>query len=108
MLAAEALCNEEGILDEPFSVREVWDIMKKLKNRKAAEPDELTAEHLKEGGAEVVIWLTAVLNAMVDLEVVPDVLKNGVVVPVYKGGGKDLSRKNCPRAKSCPRIIIGN
>ena len=28
-------------------------------------------------------------NAVVDLEVVPSVLKSGVIVPVYKGGGKD-------------------
>ena len=30
-----------------------------------------------------------ILNAVIELEVVPDVLKRGVVVPVYKGGGKD-------------------
>ena len=40
----------------------------------------------------MVLWLTAVLNAMVDLEVVQDVLKNGVVLPVYRGGGKDPLR----------------
>ncbi len=47
------------------------------------------AEHLKAGGDSLVIWLMNVLNAVVELEVVPDILKRGVVVPVYKGSGKD-------------------
>jgi len=33
------------------------------------------AEHLKAGGEAVVIWLLRTLNAVVELEVVPDVLK---------------------------------
>ena len=37
----------------------------------------------------VVGWLTRLLNAIVELEEVPDMLKCGVVVPVYKGSGKD-------------------
>ena len=41
----------------------------------------------------MVIWLLNVLNTIVELEVIPDVLKRGVVVPVYKGGGKDPLRQ---------------
>ena len=33
--------------------------------------------------------LRNILNAIVEFESVPSVLKRGVVVPVYKGGGKD-------------------
>ena len=29
------------------------------------------------------------MNAIIDLKVVPDVLKCGIVVPIYVGGGKD-------------------
>ena len=47
------------------------------------------AEHLIEGGDVVTTWLTGILNAVIDLESVPDSLKRGVVVPVYKGSGKD-------------------
>ena len=39
------------------------------------------AEHLKAGGESVVIWLMNILNAIVEMEVVPDVLKRGLVVP---------------------------
>ena len=37
------------------------------------------AEHLKGGGDAVVIWLLRILNAVVELEVVPDVLKEGFI-----------------------------
>ena len=47
------------------------------------------AEHLKAGGEAVVIWLMKILNVVIELEAVLEVLKRGVVVPVYKGGGKD-------------------
>ena len=50
-------------------------------------PDKLMAEHLIEGSDVVTIWLTDILNAVIDLELGPDSLKQGVVVPVYKGSG---------------------
>ena len=34
----------------------------------------------------MVIWLMNILNAVVELEVAPDVFKRGVVVPVCKSG----------------------
>ena len=35
------------------------------------------------------VWLRNILNAVVKLEVIPEVLKRGVMVLVYKAGGKD-------------------
>ena len=89
MLVPQSEMNEEVLLDVPFSAEEVSAALMRLNNRKAAGPDGLMAEHLKLGGESVVIWLMNILNAVIELEVVPDVLKRGVVVPVYKGGGKD-------------------
>ena len=37
----------------------------------------------------MVIWLVNILNVVVDMEVVPSTLKSGIVVLVYKGGGKN-------------------
>ena len=68
---------------------EVSRAVSKLKKKKAPGPDGLLAEHLKARGKAVVIWLMNILNATAELESVPTVLKRGVVVPVYKGGGKD-------------------
>ena len=33
----------------------------------------------------MILWLTGILNSIIDLELVPDVLKCGITVPVYKG-----------------------
>ena len=35
------------------------------------------------------MWLMNILNVVVELEVVLEVLKRGVVVPVYKSGGRN-------------------
>ena len=64
-------------------------LYRRLKKRKTPGPDGLMAEHLKGGGEAVVIWLMKILKAIVELKSVPMVLKKGVVVPVYKGGGTD-------------------
>ena len=55
----------------------------------AAGPDGLVGEHLREAGDSLIIWLLNVLNSVVELEAVPDILKKGILVPVFKGGGKD-------------------
>ena len=61
------------LLDVPFSAEEMSAAVSKLK---AAGPDGLMAEHFKAGGEVVVIWLLNVLNTIVELEVIPDVLKS--------------------------------
>lgn len=63
--------------------------VKTLKSIKAPSSDGLLAEHLKAGGEAVLMWLVGILNATVELEIIPNVMKCGVVVPVYKGAGKD-------------------
>ena len=35
------------------------------------------------------VWLRNVLNAIVELEEVPNSLKSGIIIPVYKGSGRD-------------------
>ena len=70
--------NEEYILDVPFTVEEVEKAIKHLKRRKAPGPDSLLAEHLIEGGQSVVICLTNILNAIIDLEAIPDSFKSGL------------------------------
>ena len=77
------------MLDVPFSAEEVAGAVRKLKGKKAPGQDGLMAEHLKAGGGAVVIWLTRTLNVIIELEVIPDALKRGIIVPVYKGGGRD-------------------
>ena len=88
-LAMQSLGIEDHLLDASFTAEKVGFAIRKLKRRKAPGPDKLMAEHLIEGDDVVTTWLTGILNAVIDLESVPDSLKRGVVVPVYKGSGKD-------------------
>ena len=60
-----------------------------LKTQKAAGPNGVMAEDFKAGGEIVEAWLLHILNAVMDLEAIPSILKRGVVMPVYKGGGKN-------------------
>ena len=88
MLESQSLMNEEYLLDAPFTAEEVSRDVSRLKKTKAPGPDGLLAEHLRAGGEAVVIWLRNILNATVELESVPTVLKRGFVLAVYKGGGR--------------------
>ena len=81
--------NEEYILDVPLTIEEAEKAIIRLKRRKAPGPDNLMAEHLIEGSQSVVVCLTNILNAIIDLEAIPDSFKSGLVVPIYKGSGKD-------------------
>ena len=88
----ESLQIEDSLLGTLLSVKEVLGAVKKMKDKKAAGPDGMNTEHIKEGGAEVVIWLTGILNGIIEIEAILSVLKCMTVVPFYKGGGKDPLR----------------
>ena len=92
-MAAKSHANEEGILDCLFTREEVAGAMRKLRLRKAA------------GGNVVQEWLLRVTNAVVDLEVVPSFLKSGVIVPLYKGGGKDPMDVNSYRGVALTSVV---
>ncbi len=73
------------ILHVPITKQEVEKVIKKLKNKKAAGPDGIQAEHVKMGGASVVHLLTDLCNAMVAREHRPSSMKRGFIVPIPKG-----------------------
>ena len=97
--------NEENILDTAFTAMEIQSALVKLKNKKAGGPDGLTSEYLKEGGGSVVIWMMRILNAVRELEAVPDCLKCGIIIPVYKGGGKDALKVDSYRSVTLSSAI---
>ena len=90
LLTLQSLKNEEFLLDTSFTVEEVQFAVNRLKRNKAPGPDGLTAEHLQGGGECMIMWLTRILNYIVDCEIVPNTQKIGLVVPVYKGSTKTL------------------
>lgn len=94
-------------LDIPFSCDKVAHAVQELKLRKSVGPDNLSAEHLRHGGHNVVMWLTEILNFIIDIEYIPPSLKSGITIPVYKGGGKDPLDTNSYRGITLNSIISG-
>ena len=48
---------------------------------------DIPSEHLKYGGSAFSIWIQQIVNAINELESIPQSLKLGIMTPLYKGGG---------------------
>ena len=87
--------NEEKILDVEVCVEEIEVALKAMKLGKSCGGDGLDPEHIYYGGEILKVWLKKVFNRIIALEEVPVCLKEGVILLVYKGKGKDpLQMKN--------------
>ena len=51
--------------------------------------DMLQAEHLKYGGPALRAWILQICNSIIIQEHVPDCFKIGIIIPIYKRGGRD-------------------
>ena len=51
-------------------------------------------EHIIYGGQELVISMTELFNCILRTEIVPDIWKHSIIVPLYKGKGKDKTDPN--------------
>ena len=70
-------------------MEEIENALNLLKLGKSGGPDGLSPEHIVYGGEVLKIWLRKIFNHILELEDVPECLKEGTVVPVYKRQGKD-------------------
>ena len=66
-LLSTSFQKEDTFLDVPFT-SELWHAVHKMKLNESSSPDNLSAEHLRHGGHSIVIWLTEILNFVVDTE----------------------------------------
>ena len=83
------LAKQDNILDVPFLPEEVNAAIIRLKRNSSAGPDSLSPQHLIYAGTLFKSWLCNVFNAIVNFEAIPSHFKEGVLVPIYKGKGKD-------------------
>ena len=77
----------------PISIKEVSDQCRLLKNNKSPGSDNLTNEHLKYMGTKAMQLTSVIFNTMITIEHIPDCFKQGIIIPIPKGGGKDRSVK---------------
>lgn len=88
-LETKLLLNNDQFLDTSITEEEVEAAVNTLKLGRSKGADGLNSEHLLHGGATLMLWLTKIFNAVISLEEVPTCFKEGVIIPVYKGKGKD-------------------
>ena len=81
--------NNDQILDTEITVEEIEKALHTLKLGRSDGTDGLKSEHLLYGGYSLKLWLKKIFKAIIAHEFIPPCLKEGVVVPIYKGKGKD-------------------
>ena len=85
----ETHSDEELILDVPFTPEEVSAAIRLLNQGSSAGPDMLSPHHLLQAGLGISTWLSKIFNAIANLEAIPSLFKKGILIPIYKGKGKD-------------------
>ena len=87
--------NEDFIVDTPITVEEIEAAIAKLKRGKSCGPDGIFPEHILFGGSAYKLWLVKIFNEIIDFESIPRSFLNSIIVPIYKGKGRDpLLAKN--------------
>ena len=105
LLQTASIQNEDLILDTPVTFEEIEVAVAKLKRGKSCGLDGIVSEHIIYGGPTFKLWLKKVCNAIIDLEVVPPSFLKAVIVPIYKGKGKDPLSTNNYRGISLTSVI---
>ena len=71
----------------PISIKEVSDQCRLLKSNKSPGSDNLTNEHLRYMGTKAMQLTSVIFNTMITIEHIPDCFKQGIIIPIPKGGG---------------------
>ena len=90
--------------DGPIRVNEVMEMLKSMKNGRASGWDQISAEHLKYGGVNLMLCLTWLFNSFIVCEMIPEHCKKGIMVPIPKPG-KDSSVKDNNRGITLLTVI---
>lgn len=71
-------------------IEEVQDVIRKLKNNKAAEEDGLSAEIFKHSSKVLVPWLLQIITRVWDFETLSQDWGDAVLLSFFKKGRKTL------------------
>ena len=87
--------NEDLILDCDVTIEEIQGCIRSMKKGKACGPDRILSEHVIYGGDYLELWLKKIFNEIIRLEGIPPSFKDTIIIPIYKGKGRDpLLTKN--------------
>ena len=89
VLEAKTYRTCDPILGDSIIVEEVKGAIRHLKSMHSGGADSLPPEHLNHSGSNFKNWLCQLFNHLLRFEQMLSVFKHGVIIPVYKGKGKD-------------------
>ena len=94
-LSTENQMKEHEVLEKVIvnKENEIRNACSKLKSGNAGGKDGLKNEHLKYMGQIATNALCTLFNSIIELEYIPEQFKEGIIVPISKGGGKDTTKK---------------
>ena len=95
----------DDILDTDIEGEEVEVAIRHLKRNRAGGPDVLSPEHLKYSGPIFRNWLCQIYNHICHLERIPQCFKHGIVIPAYKGKGRDPLLKKSYRGITLTSVL---
>ena len=86
--------------------RELLDIISGLRSGKASGEDRIYNEHFKHGGPHLRRILLVLFNAMLKQSYIPEKMKVGVIITVFKGGNKRKDDPNSYRAITLTSALL--
>ena len=102
---------EDFTFDTDITIDEVATAVSSQKSGKSGGggggggADNLDPEHLKYGGYALHAWLLRIFTAILCLESIPPSLKLGVIIPLYKGKGRDPLDPNSYRGITLTSVL---
>ena len=100
-----SLQNEDFILDCEIDITEIEAAIAKLNQGKSCGSDGILSEHVIYSGPIFKWWLKKVFNCIISLEAVPPSPLSAIVVPIYKGKGRNPLLTSSYRGISLTSII---
>jgi hypothetical protein len=75
-------------LNEPISVDEVEDAIRKLKNNKSCGSDMILNEFIKNSCLQLITVYVKLFNVVLDTGVIPSSWTEGIIIPIFKNKGE--------------------
>ena len=76
------------MLDQPIEEEEVISAIQALKRNKAPGVDGLLPEIFKSFNSQLISFITALFNKLLEQETYPDAWSTGIIKPIHKKGDK--------------------
>ena len=79
----------KSILEAKVTINEVSQIIKYLKKRKCPGYDKILNEHIIHGGQRLHKCICLLFNTIIASERTPELWKTRIIIPLFKGNGKN-------------------